>query len=88
MMTTHTSANLHQQVIKLVMDQVDVAEEQITLDSDFSTELGFDSLTLIEFVMSIEEQFGISVPDDEAEQIKTVRQAIDKIELALAKQAA
>jgi acyl carrier protein len=70
------------------MDQVDVAEEQITLDSDFSTELGFDSLTLIEFVMSIEEQFGISVPDDEAEQIKTVRQAIDKIELALAKQAA
>lgn len=84
-MQTQITETISQQVMELVSKQVDMPEERISLDSNFETDLGYDSLALVEFTMAIEEQFGISVPDEVASEIKTVRQAIDVIEKALAK---
>jgi acyl carrier protein len=85
-MTTQSEKTLFEQVIKLIGKQVDVPEKQITLDSDFQTDLGFDSLGLVEFIMDVEEQFSIDVPDETASEIRTVRQAIDEIERAIERQ--
>ena len=85
-MPTQITKTVSQQVVELVSKQVDIPAERISLDSNFETDLGFDSLELVEFTMAIEERFDISVPDETASEIKTVRQAIDVIEDALAKQ--
>ena len=87
-MTTQTTKTLPQQVVEIVSSQVDIPEERISLDSDFSTDLGFDSLEQVEFIMAVEERFDITVPDDIAVEIKTVQQAIDAIQQALAKKGA
>lgn len=84
-MPTQTETKLLQQVTKLISNQVDIPQEQISLDSDFQADLGFDSLELVEFIMAVEEQFHIDVPDETASEIKTVRQAVDEIEQAIAR---
>ena len=84
-MTTQTTRTLTQQVVEMAGNETDVPEERITLDADFVTDLGFDSLAKVEFIMAVEEQFEITVPDDIAVEIKTVRQAVDAIQQAIAK---
>jgi acyl carrier protein len=57
-----------------------VAPERITLSSSFSEAIGADSLDIVELVMELEEEFGVTIPDEEAERIKTVADAIRFIE--------
>ncbi len=79
-MSTQTTETLSQRVIELVSKQVDIPKERISLDSQFVTDLGFDSLDVVEFVMNIEEEFNIAVPDEESEAILTVRNAVHTIQ--------
>jgi acyl carrier protein len=73
------SAEIEAKVIKIVADQLNVDESEISSDSSFVDDLGADSLDTVELVMAFEEEFGIEIPDDEAEKIQTVQNAIDYI---------
>ena len=68
-----------EKVKKIVMDHLGIEESKISLDSKFIDDLGADSLDTVELVMAFEEQFGIEIPDDAAETILTVQNAIDFI---------
>ena len=68
-----------EKVIKIVMDHLGIEESKISLDSKFIDDLGADSLDTVELVMAFEEQFGIEIPDDAAETILTIQNAIDFI---------
>ena len=72
-------------VIDVVADQFGVPKEQIKFDTHFVNDLGADSLDVTELVMELEEEFAIHIPDDAAEKIQTVGQAIEHIVLAVAK---
>lgn len=72
-------------ITDILLSQFKLSKEQIVATAEFSTDLGFDSLDQVEFIMAIEEAFEIDVPDEDAEQITTVQQAIDRIELSLKK---
>ena len=69
-----------EKVIKIVMDHLGIEENKISLDSKFIDDLGADSLDTVELVMAFEEQFGIEIPDDAAETILTVQNAVDFID--------
>ena len=69
-----------EKVKKIVMDHLGVEESKISLDSKFIDDLGADSLDTVELVMAFEEKFGIEIPDDAAETIQTVKDAINYIE--------
>ncbi len=79
-MSTQTTETLSQRVIELVSRQVDIPKARISLDSQFTADLGFDSLDLVEFVMTVEDEFDIAVPDEVHEKIVTVRNAVKAIE--------
>jgi acyl carrier protein len=78
-------ASVEERVIGIVADQLGVSKEQITRDTSFVNDLGADSLDTVELVMELEEEFDINIPDDVAEKIQTVGQAIDHIEKAVEK---
>ena len=67
-------------VKSIIAEQLGVGEDEINADSAFIEDLGADSLDIVELVMALEEEFGISIPDEEAENIKTVGDAIAYIE--------
>jgi acyl carrier protein len=71
-------------VIDIVAEQLGVDKNKVTPDTSFVNDLGADSLDTVELVMELEEEFNINIPDDEAEKIQTVGQAIDYIEKARA----
>lgn len=73
------SAEIEAKVIKIVADQLNVDESEINPDSSFVDDLGADSLDTVELVMAFEEEFGIEIPDDDAEKIQNVQSAIDYI---------
>jgi len=73
------SAEIEAKVIKIVSDQLNVDEGEISSDSSFVDDLGADSLDTVELVMAFEEEFGIEIPDDDAEKIQSVQNAIDYI---------
>jgi acyl carrier protein len=75
----HRSPTVNDRVIDLVSERLGVPRDHVTLGSSFIDDLGADSLDLVELVMAIEEEFHITVPDHEAEQIKTVGHAIHLI---------
>jgi acyl carrier protein len=60
----------------VIVDQLNVEEADVTEEASFIDDLGADSLDIVELVMALEEQFGISIPDEEAENIKTVGDAV------------
>ena len=79
-MSPPTTETLNRQVIDLASKQVDMPQEQISLDSQFIADLGYDSLDVVEFVMRVEEDFDIVVPDEERDKILTVRDAVQAIQ--------
>jgi acyl carrier protein len=66
-------------VKEVIVDQLNADEDDVTLEASFIDDLGADSLDIVELVMALEESFGISIPDEEAENIKTVADAVDYI---------
>ena len=69
-----------EKVKKIVMDHLGIEESKISLDSKFIDDLGADSLDTVELVMAFEEKFSIEIPDDAAETILTVQNAVDFID--------
>ncbi len=67
-------------VKKIIVDQLGVEEETVTPEASFVDDLGADSLDTVELVMALEEEFGIEIPDEDAEKITRVKEAVDYIE--------
>jgi len=72
-------SSVDERVMKIVVEQLGVNESEVTKDSSFVDDLGADSLDTVELVMALEEEFDCEIPDEEAEKITTVKQAIDYI---------
>ncbi|MBS4096516.1 MAG: acyl carrier protein [Sulfuricella sp.] len=71
--------NIEQRVMKIVAEQLGVNEAEVKSDSSFVDDLGADSLDTVELVMALEEEFECEIPDEEAEKITTVKQAVDYV---------
>ena len=71
--------NIEEKVKAIICDQLSVAEEDVVAQASFVDDLGADSLDLVEMIMAMEEAFNISIADEDAENIKTVQDAIDYI---------
>ena len=78
-------ASAEERIIQIVCDNLGVNKEQVTRTTSFQEDIGADSLDIVELVMELEEEFEITIPDEEAEKIKTVGEAIDYIEKELGK---
>jgi acyl carrier protein len=76
-------ASVEERVVEIVAEQLGVGKDQIARETSFVNDLGADSLDTVELVMELEEEFDINIPDDTAEKIQTVGQAIDHIEMAV-----
>jgi acyl carrier protein len=74
------SAAVDEKVKKIIIDQLGVDEAEVTAEAKFIDDLGADSLDTVELVMALEEEFGIEIPDEDAEKIVTVRDAINYIQ--------
>ncbi len=72
-------STVEERVKKIVVEQLGVGEDQVGTDSSFVDDLGADSLDTVELVMALEEEFGTEIPDEEAEKITTVKQAVEYI---------
>ena len=77
-MTTKTN-EIESRVKKIVVEQLGVKEDEVTVDASFVDDLGADSLDTVELVMALEEEFETEIPDEDAEKITTIQQAIDYI---------
>ena len=71
--------SVEDRVQKIVCEQLGVSAEEVKLEASFIDDLGADSLDTVELVMALEEEFNTEIPDEEAEKITTVQQAIDYI---------
>lgn len=69
---------------KIICEQLDVPEEDVVPEASFVDDLGADSLDQVELIMAMEEEFDVSIPDEDAENIGTVQDAIDYVEKVLA----
>ena len=76
-------SNVEERVMKIIVEQLGVKEEEVTSEASFVDDLGADSLDNVELVMALEEEFKIEIPDEDAEKITTVQQAIDYIDTHL-----
>jgi acyl carrier protein len=76
-------SNIAERVKKIVVEQLGVNEEEVTENASFVEDLGADSLDTVELVMALEEEFECEIPDEEAEKITTVQEAIDYINAQL-----
>ena len=72
-------SSLEERVRKIVVDQLGVGEDQVTLEASFVDDLGADSLDTVELVMALEEEFDTEIPDEKAEKITTVKEAVDYV---------
>ena len=72
-------SSIEERVKQIVVEQLGVKEEDVTADSSFVDDLGADSLDTVELVMALEEEFNCEIPDEEAEKITTIQQAIDYV---------
>jgi len=77
--------NIEQRVKKIVAEQLGVNESEIKTDSSFVDDLGADSLATVELVMALEDEFVCEIPDEEADKITSVQQAIDYVYAHLTK---
>ena len=69
-----------EKVVEIVCNQLEISKEDVTPDSSLVEDLGADSLDTVELVMAFEEEFDLEIPDDEAENITTIKSAVDWIE--------
>ncbi|RMG36488.1 MAG: acyl carrier protein [Gammaproteobacteria bacterium] len=72
-------STIEERVKKIVVEQLGVSEDEVTNEASFVDDLGADSLDTVELVMALEEEFETEIPDEEAEKITTVQQAIDYV---------
>lgn len=72
-------STIEERVKKIVVDQLGVSEDEVKNESSFVDDLGADSLDTVELVMALEEEFGTEIPDEAAEKITTVQEAIDYV---------
>jgi len=77
-------SDINERIKKIVVEQLGVDAEKVSEKAAFIDDLGADSLDTVELVMAFEEEFGVEIPDDAAEKIKTVQDAISFIESAKA----
>ena len=77
-------SNVEEKVIAIICEQLDVAEEEVVPEASFVDDLGADSLDQVELIMAMEEEFDVSIPDEDAEKIGTVKDAMDYVIKAMA----
>ncbi|MBK8193190.1 MAG: acyl carrier protein [Lewinellaceae bacterium] len=73
-------ANVAERVKKIIVDKLGVDENEVNKDANFIQDLGADSLDTVELIMEFEKEFDVSIPDEQAEKIQTVGQAIEYLE--------
>jgi acyl carrier protein len=73
-------SDIKSKVTKIIVDKLGVDESEVTTEASFTNDLGADSLDTVELIMEFEKEFNIAIPDDQAEQIGTVGQAVEYIE--------
>ena len=73
-------SDVKSRVISIIVDKLGVAEDEVTVEASFTNDLGADSLDTVELIMEFEKEFNIAIPDDQAEKIQTVGNAIEYIE--------
>lgn len=74
-----SSEEIFEKIKAIIVEQLGVAENSVTMDASFIDDLGADSLDIVELVMAMEEEFDIEIPDEEAEKVVTVRDVVDYI---------
>ncbi|MEM9921454.1 MAG: acyl carrier protein [Bacteroidota bacterium] len=72
-----------EKVSKIIIDKLGVDKSEVTMEASFTNDLGADSLDTVELIMEFEKEFDISIPDEEAEKIQTVGQAVEYLESQL-----
>ncbi|HLO56664.1 MAG TPA: acyl carrier protein [Saprospiraceae bacterium] len=77
-------SQIAEKVRKIIIDKLGVDESEVTNEASFTNDLGADSLDTVELIMEFEKEFDVSIPDDQAEKIQTVGQAIDFLEASKA----
>ncbi len=70
---------VERRVIEIIVEQLGVSEEEVTMEASFIDDLGADSLDLVELIMAMEEEFGIEISDEDAEKIQTVQDVVNYI---------
>jgi acyl carrier protein len=80
MTTTMDRKQILDRIKKVVAAQLSIAEDEVKENSSFTTDLGADSLDTVELVMALEDEFGVEIPDEDAEKITTVAAAVDYVE--------
>ncbi|GAV24991.1 acyl carrier protein [Carboxydothermus islandicus] len=73
-------AGVFERVKKIIVDQLGVEEDEVTLEASFIDDLGADSLDIVELIMAFEEEFELEIPDEDAEKIRTVGDAVNYIQ--------
>lgn len=76
----NATQTVFERVKKVIVEQLSVDEAEVTPEASFTQDLGADSLDTVELVMAFEEEFGTEIPDEEAEKIQTVQDAVNYIE--------
>lgn len=74
------SEDISQRVVEIICKQLNVEEDKVKPETNFVNDLGADSLDIVELIMELEEAFSMSIPDEDAEKIRTVAQAIEYIQ--------
>ena len=73
-------SSVQERVKKIIVEQLGVSDDQVTSEASFVDDLGADSLDTVELVMALEEEFDVEIPDDDAEKITTVKEAVAFVE--------
>lgn len=76
-LNTIIMSDIAERVKKIIVDKLGVGEDEVTNEASFTNDLGADSLDTVELIMEFEKEFNVSIPDDQAENIQTVGQAIE-----------
>jgi len=76
-------SDIEGKIKNIICEQLDVAEEDVVLTASFVDDLGADSLDQVELIMAMEEEFDVSIPDEDAEKIATVKDAVDYVTKAM-----